>query len=314
MLFLDDAGVGLLVARAPGLLPLSGSPRLVVLGSEVILGTGIADVLAIEPSGRPASIEVKLRNKAESRRAVVVQVLAHAAALHELTAEQFERDVLAGRLGGRSLFDYVRDEAQDLALELEAVTEGLSVDLVTVAADDVADRRIVVPQRVDPGRRARGELNRAVSRPSPDERTAGPDAFRQQIDAAPEEHRPTLTRFADWAEQVSAQKLAVVGTNRSQAGTVLLPRLLPERAAPAGLWRNPDGRPSLQLWRSVFERRAPANLERIEQLLGRHIGQGTVIPASEQLLEVLFAAYVEAGERASGKLSPSAADPPSRTL
>ncbi len=199
---------------------------------------------------------------------------------------------------------------------LETVTEGLSVDLVTVAAYDVADRRIVVPQRVDPGRRTRAELDGCVSRSNPSERTLGAVAFRQQIAAAPEEHQQTLTRFAERAESIASQEPAVVDTNRSQAGTVLLPRLLPERAALAGLWRNPDGRPSLQLWRTVFQRRAPASLEAIEQLLGgRRIGQGTVIaPVSEQLLEALSAAYLEANGRAAGGVSPEAGDRPARTL
>jgi hypothetical protein len=101
--FPDEKTLHDLVAAAPELLPLSGSPRLIVLGREVLLGSGYVDLLAIEPDGRPVIIETKLRNNTESRRAVVAQVLAYAAALHGVSAEQFEREVLARHLGGRSL-------------------------------------------------------------------------------------------------------------------------------------------------------------------------------------------------------------------
>jgi RecB family endonuclease NucS len=49
-----------LVAKAPDLLPLAGTPRIVVLGREVLLGSGYVDVLAVEAGGRPVVIEVKL--------------------------------------------------------------------------------------------------------------------------------------------------------------------------------------------------------------------------------------------------------------
>src|SRR5262245_4713108 len=74
-----------LVEEAPQLLPLAGSPQLLVVGREVQLGSGVADLVALEPSGRLAIIEVKLAKNAEARRAVVAQVLAYAAYLHGLT-------------------------------------------------------------------------------------------------------------------------------------------------------------------------------------------------------------------------------------
>src|SRR5437763_1838734 len=45
-------------------------PRLIVVGREVQLGSGRADLIAIEPSGRIAIIEIKLAWNAEARRAV----------------------------------------------------------------------------------------------------------------------------------------------------------------------------------------------------------------------------------------------------
>lgn len=68
-----------LVESAPQVLPLAGSPRLTVLGRQVRLGTGSADLLAVESTGRLVIIEVKLAGNAESRRAVGGLVRQHPA-------------------------------------------------------------------------------------------------------------------------------------------------------------------------------------------------------------------------------------------
>ena len=137
--FPDELTLQKLVATAPDLLPLGGTPRVVVLGREVLLGSGYVDVLAIEPSGRPVVIEVKLRNNTESRRAVVAQVLAYAAALYGASAEEFERRILARQLGGRTLLDVVRESAQaetvdadDFRTNLDAALRDGSFRLVLV--------------------------------------------------------------------------------------------------------------------------------------------------------------------------------------
>ena len=85
------------------MLPLAGSPRLTVLGREVRLGVGSADLLAVESFGRLVIIEVKLAGNAESRRAVVAQVLSYAGYLQGLDPVQLEAGVLAPHLppGGR---------------------------------------------------------------------------------------------------------------------------------------------------------------------------------------------------------------------
>jgi hypothetical protein len=70
-----------LVEEAPELLPLSGGARLTVVGREVPIGPWFADLVAVEPDGRIAIIEVKLARNSEARRAVVAQVLSYAAFL-----------------------------------------------------------------------------------------------------------------------------------------------------------------------------------------------------------------------------------------
>ena len=69
--FPDEATLHRLIAETPNMLPLAGSPDLVVLASEAQLGTGYADLLAVETTGRPVIVEVKLASNAEARRAVM---------------------------------------------------------------------------------------------------------------------------------------------------------------------------------------------------------------------------------------------------
>lgn len=58
--FPAEADLHELVEQAPQILPLSGNPDLFILGREVLLGGHYADLIAIEPSGRLAIIEIKL--------------------------------------------------------------------------------------------------------------------------------------------------------------------------------------------------------------------------------------------------------------
>ena len=74
--FADEAALHNLIEQTPEMLPLSGTPTLLILGREVPLGSGYADLLAVETSGRPVIIEVKLAQNNEARRAVVAQILA----------------------------------------------------------------------------------------------------------------------------------------------------------------------------------------------------------------------------------------------
>src|SRR4051812_48490661 len=77
----DEATLHGLVERDPYLLPLAGTPRVAVIGREVRLGSGYADLLAVEEEGRLVIIEIKLARNAEARRAIVAQVLAYASEL-----------------------------------------------------------------------------------------------------------------------------------------------------------------------------------------------------------------------------------------
>lgn len=334
--FADEKTLQDLVLRAPGMLPLGGDPTLVVLGREVRLGTGYVDVLAIEPSGRPVLIEVKLRNNAESRRAVVAQVLAYAAAIHGLTASEFEQTV-AKHLGGSTLHERVHDAAQaeapeaadfhatlDSALRegsvrvvivldraprdlvnligyLEAVTHGLSIDLITLTSYQVADRRVVVPQREEPERPSRpdpSDSDKSVKPAPATSKVPGYEAFAERIAAAPDVHRPTLDLFVRWAQRVADAHLADVHTYFGKNDeTVLLPYVPTEGVGLVSLYMRADGRPALQWWRTVFERCASGSVAAVAAASGGEIGQGNLAAhVDAQLLDAVYAAYQEAAK------------------
>lgn len=177
-----------LVESAPGLLPLSGNPSVVVLGREVPLGPGYADLLAVEPDGRLVVIEIKLRKNAETRRAVVAQILTYAAYLKELGVRELERVLRPqlDRADARSILDLVRKSDQSPEVEeaefsqglaeslasggfrlvlvldeapselvqlvgyLEGISSGVVLDLITVSAYEAGLEKLLVPQRVDP--------------------------------------------------------------------------------------------------------------------------------------------------------------------
>ena len=65
--FPDEATLHQLITETPGMLPPAGSPDVVILGKEVQLGAGYADLIGVETTGRPVIVEVMLSSNAESR-------------------------------------------------------------------------------------------------------------------------------------------------------------------------------------------------------------------------------------------------------
>jgi hypothetical protein len=105
----------------------------------------------------------------------------------------------------------------------------------------------------------------------------------------------------EWAVSLDCEGLVRLVTYHAKGGDMmtLLPRLRADNAGLVTIY-NDRGTPSLQFWRSVFERRAPENLPRVEQLTTVEVGQGkTTYEVSEELLKALTDAYRGA---ASGKI------------
>lgn len=314
--FPDEAALHRLVEEAPQLLPLAGAPRLSVVGREVQLGNGYADLLAVEPTGRLVVVEVKLARNAEARRAVVAQVLTYAAYLRGLEPAALEQQVLGRHLqqrGHQSLADAVASNDQEGAFDaaafaeglaeslgqgrfrlvivldeapeelvrlagyLEAVSDKLLIDLIAVTAYTVEGSQILVPQRVDAERQRAEPPTPAAQRSAAQGRfVEGGDAFAARIDAAPEGERPTLHRLHAWARALEAEGLVRLGTFHGTANRTTLLPRLQPENVGLVTIWNDSGA-YLSLHRSVFERRAPESLHLVEALIApERVGRGTV--------------------------------------
>ena len=342
--FPNEAELHTLVSRTPELLPLAGSPEMVVLGDEVALGTGYADVLALERSGRFVLIEVKLASNAEARRAVVAQLLAYAsflrgsslAALEQgalrvqlakrgatdiasLAAAEFQDDTLASDAFRAAMQDsldtgafrlvWVLDDAPpelvNLVGYLEDISAGIVIDLITVAQYEVGGERVIVPQRVEPGRVEQAEQGGAGTglRPGPGAglpapvTTEGADDFLASIEVAPEAERPLLRKLADWALALERDGLANLVTTSGVSGRKVLKPLVPgQDVGLVTIW-NENGQAAVSLWRSVFERCAPKAIAKVEAITGVELATGRNAPEiSDELLAVLREAYAEAAK------------------
>ena len=329
--FPDEATLHGLIEKTPQMLPLSGAPPLLILGREVPLGSGKADLVGVETSGRPVIIEVKLAHNSEARRAVVAQILAYAAHLHGTTREQLE-DRVAGSLrqrGYESLVDAVgsvQDDAFDadeftealdehlregrfrlvfvldavpaelmtLVAYLEHVTDKLVVDLVAVSSYNVGGTSVVLPQRVTPERHE-VTVEKTRRKESGTIYHKGSEKFEASIAESPLRHRDALHRLLRWARELEERGLAKLHSTEGKGGKrfVLNPLLESEDVALVTIWN--EGGASLQFWRSVLERNAPRHIKRIEELAPTRIGQGnSTRDFSDELLDALTDAYTEA--------------------
>lgn len=340
--FTAEAALHDLVEQAPQMLPLSGAPRLTIVGREVVLGSGKADLLAIESSGRLAIIEIKLSNNAESRRAVVAQVLAYAAFLRGWDTAQLEQQILRKHLGQRtyaSLLDAASTDDQEGALDatvfsgelseglaagafrlvfvldqappdlirlvsyLEAVTDRLVIDLITVSAYLINGAQALVPQRIETTR----PENEKVTIQTPQSATptlesaqkgwlaSGADDFAAAIVTSPVEHREKLTLLCDWAKKLEGKGWVKLSTFHGKSERLtLLPRLSGYDAGLVTIWN--DSGPAITVYRSVFERFAPLSIPRVEQTIHPvKLGKGNAInKLTPDVLAALEAAYAEA--------------------
>jgi hypothetical protein len=324
-----------LVESSPGLLPLSGNPSMVVLGREVQLGPGYADLLAVETDGRLVVIEIKLRKNAETRRAVVAQVLTYAAYLKGLGVLELERTLRShlDRVEARSILDLVRKSDQSQEVEeaefseglaesltagafrlvlvldeapselvrligyLEGISSGVVLDLVTVSAYEAGPEQLLVPQRVDPEHP--GELTPAAgaarSAPKSRREVDGSAAFEEAIARAPEPARSELQRLLGWARGLEAEGLATLRTVFGSGREVLTVWVRGEKAGLVSIWHEGGG--FLSLWRSVFVRLAWDWIAPLEKALGEPTRQGSVLrDPSPELLDFLAAAYRDAAK------------------
>jgi hypothetical protein len=306
-----------LVEAAPNLLPLSGDPTLTVIGREVPLGAGYADLIAVESDGRMVVVEIKLRRNAEARRAVVAQILTYAAYLKGLAPQdveellrphlvrldatsiadaarasdqtgEFEEHLFADGLaeslaGGAFRLVLVLDEAPSELVQLvgylESISSGVVLDLVTVSAYQAGDEQILVPQRVDPDYQPE---------PAADPRsTAARRAAkaRREVDGS-DAFEQAIDRAPDDDQPALRQLLAwarnleseQLATLRTVFGEGREILLVWVRGEKAGLASIwNDSGAYISLWRTVFVRLAWQHIAPIEALTHKPIGQGNSV-------------------------------------
>ncbi len=305
--FPDEAALQEMVAENPNLLPLAGSPQLIVLGREVRLGSGKVDVLAVETSGRPTVIEVKLARNPEARRAVVAQVLTYAASLHGFDLESLERGPFQGplqKIGYASLAEAVQDQESavdlddfvasfqehldngqfrlvlvldDVSSELESIIgyletvtmPRLTIDLVTVRVYEVGGVQVALPQRISPdSSRTASTAHQAAPVKSKTRTYDGPDAFAESVQRVKVEDRQLFQDLIEWAKDVAELPGVVLFSSISPTGNVF--NLNPRLTTDnAGLVSiaNNDGKLYFRLERRKFESLAPDSIERVERLI-----------------------------------------------
>ena len=335
--FSDEATLHRLIAENPQLLPLVGSPRLIVLGCEVQLGNGYADILAVESSGRPTIIEVKLSKNPEARRAIVSQVVAYAAFLHGFDIESLEQGPLRKPLadaGYESILDAAQAQDQEGAVSpasfktslqdyldhgnfrlvlvldeisaelerivayLDAITvQALTIDLISVEVYDVNGAKVALPQRISPDLSAtipHATTGSAKTTASKGILSDGSDAFRASIADTTGETRSTFDELIAWAEAL-LPNVRLSSFAGASGRFTLLPRIMPDNVGLVTIW-NENQQPSITLYRSVFERRAPQSIEPVEQVIAPvKIGKGNVVRnITPEILKALTAAYQEA--------------------
>lgn len=326
------------IERAPGMLPLRGQPRLVILGREVALGSGYADLVAVDAdTGQPVIIEVKLAANSD-RRSVFTQVLGYASSLFRLSAEAFEELVrpLLVRRGGSSIVDAVAAEIADGSLDIEAfrtsmtaaLEEGrircvvvldaaspdlvdlagylqavtndrLDIDLVTVSAYKVQDNQVLVPQLIEPERMSVRSPLRSQNAGREAKPTAGSAPFAAGIDSADPAHREYLRRLCAWAEHMESAGLTRLYTTAGKGRWVLNLRLPGQNRGMVTVWNDRGG--FLCPQRSVLAAEAPLTLARLDERVPNQIRQNNYLanPVDEDVLELFKDAYAEAADRRS---------------
>jgi hypothetical protein len=178
---------------------------------------------------------------------------------------------------------------------LESITNGLTIDLIAVSSYEVNGSQFLVPQRMEDERQPRTEAVKATRSVTPTGQLAeGGGDFHEAIASAPSTSRANLQRLYDWASALEHDGLARLFTYHGKTGLTLLPRLLGDEAGLVSLYNYKGG--SLQFWLSVFQRRAPQSLPRIERIIAPiTVGQGTSTTTfSDDLLDALTDAYREA--------------------
>ena len=317
----NEAELHRLVESNPHLLPLDGSPKLTVLASEVTLGWGSLDVLAVESTGRPVVIEVKLARNQESYREIVAQVLFYAAFLRGLDVEYLERYKLGssiveavqagsnshvdeeafnsslqdhlGRGSFRLVFalDAVHPELERVVAYLDSITSSeVAIDLVALPIYEVEDKRSVVPQRIVPCLNAADDIARPTGAVTP-----GARDFKVSVESLPATSRRKFYRLIEWAEKMAECRGIRLSTFAGASPTLVL--FIDQTGLVMLTIPIVRQEPRIAVHRTAFEHHVPNSIDSVEKAIApKRIGYGNYIgKVTSEVMDALTEALHKAG-------------------
>lgn len=157
----NEAEMQQLLAEDPNILPLEEigyDQSFVTIGKEVLLGTGMLDIMAVDAAGHIALIETKLRQNPEIRRTVIGQILDYAAHLWGASYDELDKvhfrkclpqlkrsfagslaEYMAEQVGEEQFDAAVFREGIEKRLKLGSFTLLIVVDETTTDLRDIAD-------------------------------------------------------------------------------------------------------------------------------------------------------------------------------
>lgn len=210
---------------------------------------------------------------------------------------------------------FVLDEAPPdpirLVSYLEAVTDRVVIDLITVSAYSINGAQALVPKRIEITRPENPIVRSAQGPTTPTESgekgwlAGDADDFVAAIASSPVEHPEKLKLLYKWAKKLESKGWVKLSTFHGKNDRLtLLPRLSGYDAGLVTIWN--DHGPAITVYRSVFERFAPSSIPRVEQAihpvkLGKGNATNTLTP---DVLDALEAAHAEAASNLG--LKPSA--------
>ena len=191
------------------------------------------------------------------------------------------------------VLDDAPPELTTLVAYLEHVTDDkLVIDLVVVSNFNVNGAPVMIPQRVAPERHeAVVEQTRSTGRRTdPPHRYPGIERFETAFEDQFSENAKSVLK---WARDLEERRLARLVTSIGRANQTFRAISPGERAGLVTVWRN--GNDVEMTWaKSVFGRRAPDFIERVEALVEGP--KSDLLPVNEGVLKLLTEAYEKASK------------------
>ena len=198
------------------------------------------------------------------------------------------------------VLDEISGELERIIAYLDSVTlQTLTIDLITINVYEVNGVQVALPQRLSPDIGTTAGPFAPTARKSASSNgilSDGPEVFVESVGHTIGQEREAFDHLINWAKELAQfPKVRLYSYAGSSGRITLLPYIVPGNVGLITLW-NDRGKPSVSVWRSVFERLAPQSLIFVEQAIApNRLGQGTTVrDISAEAMEAIAAAYQEA--------------------